>query len=149
MVENLSVAGMMTRGGAYKRGLNHSIARAALARTRSDAEYKTAREGGTLIMVDRFYPSSKTCSTCGHVKTKLTLAERTYHCDNPSCRTSLDRDLNAAINLARQGLAGSTPATGRGATQKTASLRAPAAAGDEASTAPSGVPAGNDGVRTE
>jgi putative transposase len=47
--------------------------------------------------VGRFYPSSKTCSCCGQVKTDLTLAERRFVC--PGCGFTLDRDLNAAINL--------------------------------------------------
>jgi putative transposase len=50
-------------------------------------------------VADRFFPSSKTCSGCGVVKTNLNLSERTYCCD--SCGLSIDRDLNAAINLAR------------------------------------------------
>ena len=54
-------------------------------------------------MADRWYPSSKTCSECGAVKTKLQLSERLFMCD---CGAALDRDLNAAINLARLGLDG-------------------------------------------
>ena len=49
-------------------------------------------------MADRWYPSSKTCSGCGAVKTKLALSERTYTCD--TCGLVLDRDVNAALNLA-------------------------------------------------
>ena len=59
--------------------------------------YKTAREGGTLVVADRWYPSSKRCSACGSVKAKLTLAERIYQCD--ACGLVLDRDVNAARNL--------------------------------------------------
>jgi putative transposase len=59
--------------------------------------YKTAWNGGTLILADRWYPSSKTCSGCGAVKTKLALSERTYHCDH--CGLDLNRDVNAARNL--------------------------------------------------
>ena len=54
------------------------------------------------LVVDRFYPSSKTCSNCGNVKEDLTLSARTYHCD--SCHTTIDRDLNAALNLQHKGL---------------------------------------------
>ena len=49
-------------------------------------------------VVDRFYPSSKTCSCCGNIKKDLKLSDRVYKCDN--CNTSIDRDLNASINLA-------------------------------------------------
>jgi transposase len=59
--------------------------------------YKTTWSGGTLIVADRWFPSSKTCSACGTVKTKLCLSERTYNCD--ACGMVLDRDVNAARNL--------------------------------------------------
>jgi putative transposase len=52
-----------------------------------------------LVVADPFYPSSKTCSGCGWVKAKLTLAERTYTCE--ACGLRIDRDLNAARNLAK------------------------------------------------
>ena len=55
-----------------------------------------------LIKVNRFFPSSKTCSNCGHIKGDLDLSERTYHCDH--CGAVIDRDLNAAINLMKSGL---------------------------------------------
>jgi putative transposase len=56
-----------------------------------------AREGGTLVVADRWYPSSKQCSGCGSVKAKLTLADRVYQCD--ACGLVLGRDVNAARNL--------------------------------------------------
>ena len=55
-----------------------------------------------LIKVNRFFPSSKTCSNCGHMKGDLTVGERTYHCDH--CGAVIDRDLDAAINLMKSGL---------------------------------------------
>jgi len=64
-------------------------------------EYKTLRHGGQMVVVDRFYPSTKTCAGCGTVKAKLPLSVRTYHCD--SCDLVLDRDVNAAVNLAAWG----------------------------------------------
>lgn len=87
--------------------------------------YETAWYGSTMVGADRWYPSSKTCSGCGTVKAKLSLTERIYRCE--SCGAVLDRDLNAAVNLARHGEAiqtetwpaGSGPAAGRGATGKT------------------------------
>jgi transposase len=60
---------------------------------------QTTWNGSRLIVADRFYPSSKTCSACGWVKAKLTLAERTFQCD--VCGLRIDRDLNAARNLAK------------------------------------------------
>jgi putative transposase len=83
--------------------------------------YKTEWYGGRLIVADRWYPSSKTCSGCGTVKTKLALSERTYTCT--TCGLSLDRDVNAARNLAALArevdTAGSGPVAGRGADHKT------------------------------
>lgn len=132
VVEDLNVAGMMTRGGSRKRGLNRAIARASMSTVKQMLTYKTE---GRLVVVDRFYPSSKTCSECGSVKAKLALSERTYVC--PACGAVVDRDLNAAINLARKGLAGSGPVSGRGAERKTSAPSGVGAAGSEASTSQS------------
>ena len=100
-VEDLNVAGMVK---------NHSLARslsdAALGEFRRQLEYKTARTGAVLRVVDRWFPSSKTCSNCGVVKAKLSLSERTFNCD--ACGASMDRDLNAATNIR---VAGSAPET--------------------------------------
>lgn len=63
--------------------------------------YKTAWAGGQVLLAPRFFPSSKTCSGCGFVKPKLSLSERTYTCQQ--CHLVLDRDLNAAANLAAWG----------------------------------------------
>jgi putative transposase len=60
-------------------------------------QYKTGWSGGRVVLAGRFYPSSKTCSACGTVKATLSLAERTFRCDN--CGLILDRDINAAVNL--------------------------------------------------
>ena len=100
-IEDLNVAGMVK---------NHHLARslsdASLGEFRRQLEYKTMRNGAVLRVVDRWYPSSKTCSNCGAVKAKLPLSERVYRCD--VCGLSMDRDLNAAINLM---VAGSAPET--------------------------------------
>ncbi len=61
-------------------------------------EYKAPGAGVRVVVADRWYPSSKTCSACGAVKAKLSLAEREFVCD--TCGTRLDRDTNAALNLA-------------------------------------------------
>ena len=79
---------------------------AAFGEFRRQLEYKTARTGARLHVVDRWYRSSKTCSGRGRVKAKLSLSERTYRCD--SCGLTMDRDLNAAINIC---VAGSAPET--------------------------------------
>jgi putative transposase len=61
--------------------------------------YKARWYGCDLAVADRWYPSSKTCSGCGHIKTSLGLAERTYRCEHYGL--VIDRDVNAAVNLAR------------------------------------------------
>jgi putative transposase len=94
VVEQLNVAGMMRN-----RRLARAIADAGMAELRRQLAYKTTWYGCRLVVADRFYPSSKTCSTCGWVKAKLTLAERTFCCE--ACGLVMDRDLNAARNLAK------------------------------------------------
>ncbi len=105
VVEDLNVAGMTAsaKGSGHwrgKAGLNRAIADASPAELRRQLTYKSAWYGSTLVVADRWYPSSKTCSACKTVKAKLSLAERTYRCENPRCLAVLDRDLNAALNLA-------------------------------------------------
>jgi transposase len=65
-------------------------------------EYKGRWYGRTVVKIDRFFPSSKTCSNCGFIKESLNLSERRWTC--PKCNTELDRDLNAANNILKQGL---------------------------------------------
>jgi len=107
VVEDLNVAGMLKN-----RALAKHIYDAAWGEFVSQLKYKTEWYGSTLVMAGRFYPSSKTCSRCGAVKDKLSLDERTYQCK--PCGLRIDRDVNAAINLARLGLAGTRSVTGRG-----------------------------------
>ena len=64
-------------------------------------EYKLKEKGKRLVYVDRFYPSSKTCSICGRVKETLSLSERIFICD---CGNRMDRDINAAINLREEAI---------------------------------------------
>jgi putative transposase len=94
VIESLNVAGMLK---------NHRLARslsdASLGEIHRQLSYKVKWAGGEVLEADRFYPSSKRCSKCGHVKSELSLSERTYHCENPECGQVIDRDLNAALNL--------------------------------------------------
>jgi putative transposase len=140
VVEDLNVAGLL-----QNRRLSRHIADAGFAELRRQLRYKTEWNGGHLLVADRWYPSSKTCSGCGAVKTKLALSERTYTCT--ICGLALDRDLNAARNLAALArevdTAGSGPVAGRGANRKTpiarqvAAKRQPGAAlADQTGTVP-------------
>ena len=65
--------------------------------------YKAQQAGRRLVVVDRWYPSSKTCSVCGHLLAELSLSCRDWQC--PDCGTRHDRDLNAAKNILAAGLA--------------------------------------------
>ena len=100
-IEDLNVAGM-----ARNHRLAKAVSDASFAEFRRQLEYKTTRTGAALRVIDRWYPSSKTCSACGTVKAKLSLSERVFHCD--ACGLSIDRDLNAAVNIK---VAGSAPET--------------------------------------
>lgn len=95
-VEDLNVKGMVK---------NHHLAKAVSDASMSEMirqlEYKCAWYGRGFVKVGRFYPSSKTCSKCGYVYSNLTLAEREWTC--PECGKKHNRDLNAAVNIAREG----------------------------------------------
>lgn len=91
-LEDLNVSGMMAN-----RKLAKAIGDMGFYEFRRQLEYKCQLYGSQLVFVDRFYPSSKTCSNCGHVKESLSLKERTFSC--PECQFECDRDFNASINL--------------------------------------------------
>ncbi|MFE7244135.1 RNA-guided endonuclease TnpB family protein [Streptomyces sp. NPDC057580] len=103
VVEDLGVAGM-----GRNRRLSRRVADAAFGEIRRQLTYKTRRRGTRLVVADRWYPSSKTCSRCGAVKTKLPLSVRVFECDN--CGLVLGRDANAGHNLVA--LAARTTGTG-------------------------------------
>jgi putative transposase len=125
VVEDLNVAGMLTN-----RRLARRVADAGFGEIRRQLAYKTAWNGGALVVADRWFPSSKTCSACQTVKPKLSLAARTFTCEN--CGLVLDRDLNAARNLEHYvARSGRETRNGRGVDQKTRPRRA---GGCEAST---------------
>ena len=155
VIEDLNVRSMMARGGAYKRGLNRAIAQASFANLRRRIIYKTQWNGGTTIVADRWFPSSKTCSRCGEVKSKLSLSEREYMCYR--CGVVVDRDLNAATNLAKlaapkSGVStidrtGSSPGMGRGGAGKTVVSSDAGAPADEASMARKGLSGCKAGTR--
>jgi putative transposase len=116
VVEDLNIAAMVKN-----RKLARVVCDAGFGEIRRQLAYKTQWNGGRLEVADRWFPSSKTCSGCQAVKPKLPLRVRTYICQ--SCGLTLDRDENAALNLAalvKRHVAGSGPETrnGRGANRK-------------------------------
>jgi len=99
-VETLAVENMQRD----KRLARH-IADAGWGIVLAQLNYKTSwSDGSLLVAADRFYPSSKTCSACGTVKAKLARGETVFTCDEGACGLRLDRDHNAAINLARMAM---------------------------------------------
>ncbi|MGH9011239.1 MAG: IS607 family element RNA-guided endonuclease TnpB [Acidimicrobiia bacterium] len=103
VVEDLDVAGMTASAkgsGRWrgKAGLNRAILDAAFGQLRRQLAYKSVWFGSRLIVADRWYPSSKTCSGCKAVKAKLPRTQRSFRCG--CCGLVIDRDINAAINLA-------------------------------------------------
>ena len=93
VIEDLNVKGMMGN-----RHLARAIADLGWYEFRRQLEYKVARFGGRLVVAGRFFPSSKTCSGCGHRLGELPLGVRAWDC--PACGARHDRDINAAVNLA-------------------------------------------------
>jgi putative transposase len=92
VIEDLNVTGMIAN-----RSLARAVSDQGFGEARRMLEYKTTWNGGTLVIADRWFPSSKTCSACGWRKPSLKLAERTFRCE--SCGHTEDRDVNAARNL--------------------------------------------------
>jgi putative transposase len=114
-VEDLNVRGM-----AANHCLARSIMDGGFFEFRRQLEYKARFYGATLVVVGRWFPSSKTCSCCGSVKTELALSQRTFHCGD--CGYEAPRDLNAARNLEK--LARSSRAMNVAAPQGVDSLNA-------------------------
>lgn len=106
-VEDLNIRGM-----SRNRRLARSIADTGWGEIRRQLEYKADWYGRTLIVIDQWYPSSKTCSACDHKLDELNLAVRQWTC--PKCGTHHDRDQNAAVNILNEGLKQLEPAGSRG-----------------------------------
>ena len=97
-IEDLSVRGMLKN-----HHLARSIADMSFFEFRRQLEYKAGRRRGLVVVADRWFPSTKTCSVCGTIQEKMPLAVRQWTC--PDCGTTHDRDVNAARNLLALGLA--------------------------------------------
>lgn len=93
-IEDLNVSGMMKN-----RKLAKHVADASFFEIRRQLEYKAKMAGSEVVLADRFFPSSKLCSSCGYKNDSLTLSDRSWSCT--ACGVTHDRDLNAARNLAK------------------------------------------------
>lgn len=91
-IEDLNVKGMMKN-----RHLARSVADMGFFEFKRQLQYKVAQFGGTLVVADRWFASSKLCSCCGYKMEKMPLSVRSWQC--PQCQTQHDRDVNAAKNL--------------------------------------------------
>jgi putative transposase len=93
---------------------NHCLAQAVsdsnFGAIRRQLEYKAAWQGTHLVVIDRFCPSSKTCSSCGWIDAEQTLADRIFVCQD--CGSALDRDLNAAKNILTEALRSTASSAG-------------------------------------
>jgi len=104
-IEDLNVKGMLGN-----RRLARAIADMGFYELRRQLEYKAAWRGSQVVVADRWYPSSKTCSCCGHVLERLTLGQRCWSC--PGCDIKHDRDVNAAVNLRNLAVSSTVTACG-------------------------------------
>ena len=89
---------MRLGNGKVGQSIRTAVHNGCLSELRMVLAYKARH----YVEIDRFYPSSKRCSKCGHVKEELGLSERTYRCD--ACGNVLDRDYNAAVNIRDEGM---------------------------------------------
>jgi len=134
-IEDLAVRNMIRN-----RHLARAISDCGWAEFRRQLEYKCQRYGRRLIVIDRWYPSSKTCSDCGFLLAGLPLGVRTWRC--PSCGTRQDRDINAAKNILAAGLAvARSPGDACGAdVRHSGTSRVQSAAKQETQPARAGIP---------
>ena len=132
-IESLNVSGMMK---------NHCLARslsdAGLAEFHRQLAYKMKWAGGVLVKADRWFPSSKTCSTCGHIVETLHLSVREWVC--PACNARHDRDVNAAINLRKLAVSSTVTACCPGGSGHDLAVRTKLPAGQELNTNQDSMP---------
>ncbi|GAA0512793.1 putative transposase [Saccharopolyspora erythraea NRRL 2338] len=133
VIEDLNVRGMVTNGK-----LARAISDAAWSEFRSMLEYKTAWYGRELVVIDRWFPSSKTCSECGKVAESLPLHVREWTCRG--CDVGHDRDINAAKNILAAGLAVSACGAGVRSQREPSRTRQPAAKQELSDVRPMEIP---------
>jgi putative transposase len=103
VLEDLRVSGIVKKSKKNTtKGLSRSIYDVGWSEFRRQLTYRAEDRGHRVVVVDRFYPSSRRCSHCGETKAKLDLSERIFECSN--CGISLDRDVNATRNIRDEGL---------------------------------------------
>jgi putative transposase len=136
VIEDLNVVGMVRN-----RHLARAISGCGWGEFRRQLDYKCQRYGRRLVVIDRWYPSSKTCSACGHLLASLSLSTRHWRC--PSCGARHDRDINAAKNILAAGraVARGSPGDACGAeVRHSGSSRVRSAVNQEPRPARAGIP---------
>ncbi len=121
-IEDLNVRGMLAN-----RHLARSIADAGFAEFRRQLEYKALMTGARIVVIDRFFPSSKTCSQCGTIH-PMKLSDRVLVCD---CGNVLDRDLNAALNIRNKAASSAVAACGEEGSGHSSTVTKPASVKQE------------------
>jgi putative transposase len=96
ILEDLNIKGMIKN-----HKLSKHISDASWSKFIELLIYKAEWNNKKIVKIDRFFPSSKTCNCCGYINQNLDLSVREWTC--PSCKTKLDRDLNASINILKEG----------------------------------------------
>lgn len=137
-IEDLAVKAMTRSMGRH--AFRRSVADAGLGEIRRQLTYKAAWRHRALVAVDRWYPSSKMCSHCGAINHALTLRDRRWTC--AACGAEHDRDLNAAVNIEREGLRLLAEGSGAQAPENTRRSRGINARGDHACAAGGSLSAG-------
>jgi putative transposase len=135
VIEDLAVRNMIRN-----RSLARAISDCGWGEFRRQLDYKCQRYGRELVVTGRWYPSSKTCSACGHLLAELSLSTRHWTC--PSCGSRHDRDINAAKNILAAGQA--VTACGAGVRHSGTSRVRPAVK-QEPQPATAGIPAPQGG----
>lgn len=123
----MGIADLNVRGMACNRHLARSIMDGGFREFRRQLEYKARFYGAVVVLADKWFPSSKTCSCCGSVKAELARSQRRFRCCE--CGFEGDRDLNAALNLERLAASSAVSAWGEersGAVRKSRVKRASA-----------------------
>lgn len=95
MMQNGKLAASIARQGFYQ------FRRRTVCSPKAQLTTKIVASGGSIVLADQWFPSSKTCHNCGHIYKELKLSDRTYNCSH--CGTTRDRDLNAALVLSQYG----------------------------------------------
>lgn len=97
--EHVAIEDLCVKGMVANRKLSRAVSDVGFFEFRRQLEYKKVLYGGNLVVIDRWFPSTKACSVCGCIK-EMSLKDRIYACEH--CGSILDRDFNAALNIERQ-----------------------------------------------